>query len=187
MADGTHKPIEQVKTGDKVTATDPDTGRTEAKPVVDLITSEGVKNLVQITVDTDGTKGAKTGVVISTDTHPFWVTNLRTWVPATRLTPGAWLRTAAGTHAQITAIAKWTTAHQHAHNLTVADTNTYYVMADDQAILVHNQNRRPPKLEFPEWNAGDGANDDGNRTPRNNQAQNKSFDGAIKVAEHKIG
>ncbi|MEU0520811.1 RHS repeat-associated core domain-containing protein, partial [Streptosporangium sp. NPDC006007] len=41
MADGTRKPIKQVKTGDKVLATDPDTGHTEAKPVVDLITGEG--------------------------------------------------------------------------------------------------------------------------------------------------
>ncbi|MGW4422943.1 polymorphic toxin-type HINT domain-containing protein [Streptosporangium sp. NPDC004631] len=138
MADGTHKPIEQVKTGDKVLATDPDTGKTKAKPVIALITGEGAKNLVQITVDTDGTKGNKTGAIIATDTHPFWVTNLRTWVPATRLTPGAWLRTSTGTHLQITAITKRTVNNQQVHNLTIADIHTYYVAVGEVDVLVHD-------------------------------------------------
>lgn len=141
MADGTHKPIEQVKTGDKVLATDPETGKTEAKPVIALITGKGVKNLVQITVDTDGTKGTKgtkTSVVIATDTHPFWIPNLRQWVSATRLQAGAWLRTSTGTHVQVTAITKWTTGHQRVHNLTVADLHTYHVGVGDDEILVHN-------------------------------------------------
>lgn len=97
MADGTHKPIEQVKTGDKVTAT---------------------------------------------DTHPFWVTNLREWVPATRLTPGAWLRTSTGTHVQITAITKRTVGHQRVHNLTIADIHSYHVVVGAENILVHNAGPR---------------------------------------------
>ncbi|MGV9774300.1 hypothetical protein [Streptosporangium sp. NPDC003464] len=38
---------------------------------------------------------------------------------------------------QVTAIKKWT-ACQRVHNLTIADLHTYYVLAGDQAILVHN-------------------------------------------------
>ncbi|MGV9774296.1 polymorphic toxin-type HINT domain-containing protein [Streptosporangium sp. NPDC003464] len=80
--------MEDVKVGDEVPATDPETGRTEAKPVVALITGEDDKNLVQITVDTDGKKGGKSGLVIATEIHPFWVTALRKWIDAKDLKPG---------------------------------------------------------------------------------------------------
>ncbi|MEU0522021.1 polymorphic toxin-type HINT domain-containing protein, partial [Streptosporangium sp. NPDC006007] len=63
-----------------------------------------------------------------------------TWVPATRLTPGAWLRTSTGTHLQITAIAKRTVNSQRVHNLTIADTHTYHVGAGVADVLVHNAN-----------------------------------------------
>ncbi|MFF0249975.1 DNRLRE domain-containing protein [Streptosporangium sandarakinum] len=139
MADGTRKPIEEVEVGDEVLATDPETGKTEAKPVIALITGEGDKNLVQITVDTDGRKDDKSGLVIATDKHPFWVPALRKWVDATDLKPGMWLRTSAGTRVQVTAIKKWTT-HQRVHNLTIADIHTYYVLAGKTPVLVHNSN-----------------------------------------------
>ncbi|WP_433367959.1 polymorphic toxin-type HINT domain-containing protein [Streptosporangium sp. CA-115845] len=138
MADGTEKPIEQVKVGDKVIATDPETGTTRAKPIIALITSKGVKNLVQITVDTDGDKGSATGVVIATDEHPFWVSDQRAWVQATKLQPGKWLRTSAGNQLQVVGIAKWTTGYQRVHNLTVADIHTYYVAVGGADTLVHN-------------------------------------------------
>ncbi|GAA3518550.1 RHS repeat-associated protein [Streptosporangium album] len=137
MADGTRKPIEDVKVGDKVLATDPETGKTEAKPVIALITGEDDKNLVQITVDTDGKKGGKSGLVIATEIHPFWVPALHKWVNAKDLKPGMWLRTAAGTHVQVASIKKWS-AYQRVHNLTIADIHTYYVQAGAAPILVHN-------------------------------------------------
>lgn len=132
MADGSRKPIELVKIGDKVVATDPRTGKSEAKAVTALIVGEGVKNLVQITVD------GKPGSLTATENHPFWLPEREEWVEAGKLQPGMWLRTSAGTHVQITAIKKWT-ATQKVHNLTVADIHTYYVVAGDQAILVHNE------------------------------------------------
>ncbi|MEU1734843.1 polymorphic toxin-type HINT domain-containing protein [Streptosporangium sp. NPDC020145] len=137
MADGTRKPIEDVKVGDEVLATDPETGKTEARPVIALITGEDDKNLVQITVDTDGKEGNKTGLVIATEIHPFWVPELHRWVDARDLTPGMSLRTSAGTYVQISAIKKWS-AYQRVHNLTVADLHTYYVVAGAAPILVHN-------------------------------------------------
>ncbi|MEV7908558.1 Hint domain-containing protein, partial [Streptomyces anulatus] len=91
MADGSHKPIEEVKVGDKVLATNPKVGETAAKIVIGLITSKGVKNLVQITVDTDGAKGDMTGMVIATATHPFWLPELREWRTAEELRQGQWL------------------------------------------------------------------------------------------------
>ena len=139
MADGTTKPIEEVKLGDHVLATDPVTGVVEAKPVTTLITGEGTKHLVDITIDTDGPEGDATDTLTATADHPFWVPDLREWLPAERLAPGMWLRTAAGTYVQITAVAKRTAA-QRVHNLTVDDLHTYHVVAGGQAVLVHNSN-----------------------------------------------
>ncbi|MGW0199738.1 hypothetical protein [Nonomuraea sp. NPDC003201] len=48
IADGSSKPIEEVKVGDHVLATDPETGKTRAEPVTAIMTSKGDKNLVQI-------------------------------------------------------------------------------------------------------------------------------------------
>ena len=133
MADGTCKPIEEVAVGDEVLATDPQTGETRAEPVTALMTSKGDKHLVQISIDT----GDAGGTVIATDHHPFWIPELRRWLHASDLAPGMWLRTSAGTHVQIKAIKKWT-AVQQVHNMTVSDLHTYYVLAGDTPVLVHN-------------------------------------------------
>lgn len=44
MADGSRKPIEDVKTGDVVLVTDPVTGKTTTKPVVATIIGQGTKH-----------------------------------------------------------------------------------------------------------------------------------------------
>ncbi|MFE7126576.1 polymorphic toxin-type HINT domain-containing protein [Streptomyces sp. NPDC057617] len=138
MADGTSKPIEKVKAGDKVVATDPETGGTQTETVTAEIKGQGLKHLVKVTIDTDGTAGSKTSQVTATDGHPFWVPELREWIKATDLKPGQWLRTSAGTHVQITAIQRWTTQQSAVHNLTVSDVHTYYVLAGAAPVLVHN-------------------------------------------------
>ena len=51
LADGSTKPIEEIQLGDEVLATDPTTGETGSREVTDLITGEGDKELVKITVD----------------------------------------------------------------------------------------------------------------------------------------
>ncbi|GLW12288.1 hypothetical protein Misp01_74160 [Microtetraspora sp. NBRC 13810] len=137
MADGTSKPIEDVKVGDHVIATDPETGITGPRPVTTLITGDGTKNLVKLTIDIDGTRGTATDVVTATDEHPFWIPALREWLPAGQLQPGMWLQTSAGTHVQLTAVQKWTTT-QRVHNLTVDELHTYHVVAGTTPVLVHN-------------------------------------------------
>ncbi|MGW4422784.1 RHS repeat-associated core domain-containing protein [Streptosporangium sp. NPDC004631] len=139
IADGTHKPIEDVKVGDQVIAADPESGQVTAEPVTHLIVGEGEKHLVRVIISSlDGPAG-KVGDVVATDGHPFWVVNLHRWVTASELLPGMVLRTGAGTYVQITALQKWT-AHQRVHNLTVDGSHTYHVVAGDQAVLVHNTN-----------------------------------------------
>ncbi|MEU4564120.1 polymorphic toxin-type HINT domain-containing protein [Actinoplanes sp. NPDC023936] len=139
LADGTTVAIEQVKVGDRVLATDPIAGVTLGKPVTAVIVGAGQKSLVDVTIDIDGARGDKTATVTATDNHPFWVPALNDWIDAGRLSQHQWLRTSAGTYAQISAISHHT-ASTRVHNLTVADLHTYYVAAGDQPVLVHNEN-----------------------------------------------
>ncbi|MFE4656516.1 polymorphic toxin-type HINT domain-containing protein [Streptomyces hydrogenans] len=137
LADGTSKPIKDLKPGDQVMATDEKTGETTGKNVAATIVGDGEKHLVRITVDTDGDKGTATAPITATDGHPFWVPALSKWIDAKDLKPGQWLRTSAGTHVQVTAVQAWTQT-ANVRNLTVADFHTYYVMAGPAPVLVHN-------------------------------------------------
>ncbi|MFJ6493577.1 hypothetical protein [Streptomyces californicus] len=72
MADGTTKPIEDVRIGDEVLATDPATGETVARMVTAEITGEGLKDLVTLALSVDG----EAVRVTATDGHPFWIPEL---------------------------------------------------------------------------------------------------------------
>ncbi|GAA1555917.1 RHS repeat-associated core domain-containing protein [Streptomyces globosus] len=137
MADGTTQEIGELEVGDQVLATDPETGESGAKEVAATITGEGAKHLVKITVDVDGDAGTATADVTATDGHPFWAPELRTWLDATKLQPGTWLQTGAGTRVQVTAVKRWT-QQARVNNLTVEGIHTYHVVAATASVLVHN-------------------------------------------------
>ncbi|WP_432029959.1 polymorphic toxin-type HINT domain-containing protein [Streptomyces sp. 1222.5] len=136
MADGSQLPIEQVREGDRVLAADPLSGQQRQEPVTALITGQGEKHLVDVTVRT----GQGPAQVTATDEHPFWVDDLDAWAAADQLQPGAWLRTGAGTRVQVDAVRAWTAPDQSVRNLTVGDLHTFYVMAGSTPLLVHNAN-----------------------------------------------
>ncbi|MEW1832448.1 polymorphic toxin-type HINT domain-containing protein [Streptomyces sp. NPDC088196] len=136
LGDGRAKAIEDIRVGEKVLATDPVSGRTQAEPVQATITGQGEKSLVKVTVSAEGS-GA-TSTVTATDGHPFWVSDSHAWRDAGDLRPGMELRTAAGTQAQVTAVKSWTAPDQRVHNLTVAKFHTYYVLAGATPVVVHN-------------------------------------------------
>ncbi|MFD5077616.1 polymorphic toxin-type HINT domain-containing protein [Streptomyces sp. NPDC058371] len=138
MADGSTKKIKDVDIGDKVLATDPETGETKTETVTAEIKGTGLKHLVKVTVDVDGKKGNKTSTVTATEGHPFWVPELGEWIKATDLEQGERLRTTTGNQVQITAIDRWTTLKATVHNLTVSELHTYYVLAGPTPIVVHN-------------------------------------------------
>ncbi|SCL30352.1 intein C-terminal splicing region/RHS repeat-associated core domain-containing protein [Micromonospora nigra] len=154
MADGSTKPIEDVETGDRVVVTNPETGRTEVDTVTATITGDGVKQLVKVSIDTDGDNGDATAEVTATDGHPFWVPELGEWIDATDLQPGQWLQTSAGTFVQITAIERWAVPRAVVHNLTVANTHTYYVLAGNTPVLVHNCTIDPSEVRFTQDSVG---------------------------------
>ncbi|MEU0915693.1 polymorphic toxin-type HINT domain-containing protein, partial [Streptomyces althioticus] len=68
------------------------------------------------------------------------VPELGQWLDATDLQPGQWLQTSAGTFVQITAVERRTSLRTTVHNLTVGDTHTYYALAGNSPLLVHNDN-----------------------------------------------
>ncbi|MFF0386616.1 polymorphic toxin-type HINT domain-containing protein [Streptomyces sp. NPDC004286] len=138
MADGSTKPIEKVKVGDKVVATDPRTGKTSVQTATAKILGKGRKDLVRITLTAHDGSSAKTETTVTaTAGHPFWVPTLREWIDAGHLKPGQWLQTSSGTWVQIGAVEAWT-AQAAVYNLTVTQAHTYYVLAGAAPVLVHN-------------------------------------------------
>ncbi|RPE27898.1 polymorphic toxin-type HINT domain-containing protein [Kitasatospora cineracea] len=136
MGDGTTKPIEQIKTGDSVQATDPRTGESGPHRVEATIYTPDDLDFTELTV-TASDKSQQT-TVTATDHHPFWTQSTTQWTDAGDIRPGDTLRTDTGATAQVTSVRHWT-ALQPAYNLTVADLHTYYVLAGTTPVLTHNE------------------------------------------------
>ncbi|MCF6526612.1 hypothetical protein HOY81_26645 [Streptomyces sp. JJ36] len=139
LADGTTKPIEELEPGDEVLATDPETGETVAKTVTAAIYTKDDKEYVDLTV-TDGT--GESDVLTTTAHHPFWSESEQRWLDAGDLKPGMILRTDDGTPATVHTTRTYT-AHHDTYNLTLHGLHTYYVLAGQTPVLVHNSNCGP--------------------------------------------
>ena len=132
MADGSTKPIDQVEIGDEVAATDSESGTTSGRAVT----------AVHVNVDTDLTDvsiqtAAGIAVLHTTANHLFWDDTERRWVPASELKPGHSLRTDAGQSATVTKVSEFSASKQM-RDLTISDFHTYYVLAGQTPVLVHN-------------------------------------------------
>lgn len=115
-------------------ATDPDTGETGARRVDATIYTPDDREFTDLSVTSaDGATGALT----ATDHHPFWVENDSKWVDAGDLGIGNTLRTPSGRSVDVTGV-KSRTGLDSAYNLTVQDLHTYYVLAGNAPVLVHN-------------------------------------------------
>ncbi|WP_329109367.1 polymorphic toxin-type HINT domain-containing protein [Micromonospora sp. NBC_01699] len=139
MADGTTKPIEEVRVGDEVAATDPETGESGTRTVTKEILGTGDKTLVKISIDTDGAAGDASATITATDAHPIWVANTASWTNAADLKSGDDVLTPDGARVRVIDIATYG-AVATVHNLTVDDIHTYYVVAANTPVLVHNCN-----------------------------------------------
>jgi hypothetical protein len=81
---------------------------------------------------------AVTATLHTTGHHQFWDQTNASWTDAADLQPGqSTLTTPDGTTVQITAVTSHT-GEQLMRDLTVADIHTYYVIAGDTPVLVHN-------------------------------------------------
>lgn len=127
MADGTTKPISQIRPGDQVQAEDPTTGQRGAR----MVTAQWIHTDTVLDLRTSA------GVITTTEDHPFWNQTTHTYQRADALTPGDHLRTPTAT-TQVRGLVPGTTRTATAYNLTVDHLHTYYVLAGNSQVLVHN-------------------------------------------------
>ncbi|MFY1695934.1 LamG-like jellyroll fold domain-containing protein [Solwaraspora sp. WMMA2101] len=143
MADGSTKPIGEVELGDEVLATDPATGRSAARPVR-VLHGHADRELTDVTVtDTDTGESA---VVETTARHPFWNVDTNRWTDAADLRPGDRLRSPDGETSQRVAAVRVWTGLKWMRDLTVGGVHTYYVLAGEAPVLVHNCSRKTTLL-----------------------------------------
>lgn len=128
MADGTRKRIDQVKRGDVVLATDPETGETGPRKVI--ATHPHSDQLL--------TLRTSTGEIVTTEDHKYWNATDREWQESQHLDEGDRLLSADGDMVTVEGL-DWARLHlAPAYDLSVAGVPTYYVGAGVEAVLVHN-------------------------------------------------
>ncbi len=134
MADGSTKPIGEVVKGDLVRAADEVTGEIKVSPVTDVIVGDGLKDLVTLSVDSDG--DGRTEPLTATTEHPLYVQG-RGWVDAGKVRSSDRLVAPDGRTPVVTGAVRHQDVRQ-VRNLTVGGTHTYYVQTDGAPALVHN-------------------------------------------------
>jgi len=138
MADGTHRPIADLRVGDQVMAVDPDTGERHAQPVLEVIVGSGTKHLVDLDLGGDAPDD-----LTATGGHPLWVDGLG-WTSAEDVRPGDALVDGGGLrHVVRNVFDRGWVSDQTVYNLTVGDLHTFLVRADGADLLVHNRSACP--------------------------------------------
>ena len=94
------------------------------------------KDLTDLTVREEDDKFV---TLKTTQHHPFWSESRNEWVDAADLQPAEWLRTASGEPVSVARVHNFR-GHKMMRDLTVSNIHTYYVMAGDSPVLVHNCN-----------------------------------------------
>ncbi|MFF2521811.1 RHS repeat-associated core domain-containing protein [Streptomyces liangshanensis] len=134
LADGDAKPISQVKVGDTVEATDPQTGVNAPEKVQRVIVTTTDEDFTDLTLS-----GPHDEAVTLTTTwhHPFWDVTSHRWINAKDLTTGAKLHNLDGSS---TAVLRVRNYHHHTttYDLSVSRIHSYYVLAGATPVLVHN-------------------------------------------------
>lgn len=135
MADGSSKAIVKVKIGDTVAATDPADGKVASKHVTQLFDNLDT-DMADVTVADDHDTQT---VIRTTQNHPFWDATTSQWTRAANLHLGDHLKSTNTTTTVVVVGVRAVTQTNHRYNLTVADLHTYYVMAGNTPVLVHNE------------------------------------------------
>lgn len=145
MADGTTKPISEIQPGDQVLATNPETGEQTIETVTAIWVHQDT--LVDLLVQQPGriSNGNRLdpanpamATVSTTTGHPFWNQTDQQWQEPTILDASDRLLAFDGTGPSVAGLLSYTQRHDSAYNLTVAGPHTYYVLAGDTPVLVHN-------------------------------------------------
>jgi hypothetical protein len=123
---GRRKPIEDIKVGDKVIATDPETREQVAATVEQVFVHEDT--VVDLVVEGE--------VITTTKNHPFWSVTDQRFERADELSPGEEVLGSDGRIRTVSELRMRTERRELAYNLSVRGIHTYHV--GQSAILVHN-------------------------------------------------
>ncbi|MEV4825751.1 polymorphic toxin-type HINT domain-containing protein [Micromonospora sp. NPDC049274] len=128
MADGTTKPLDEIKAGDEVLASDPQNGE------------QGPRAIENVWVHPDELVDIEIGgaVLTTTEDHPFWNHTDRQWQRADQLDRGDAVLGPDGLVETTGSLRPSSTRTALAYNLTVGGIHTYYVLAGNTPVLVHN-------------------------------------------------
>ncbi|WP_099343683.1 MULTISPECIES: ricin-type beta-trefoil lectin domain protein [unclassified Actinoplanes] len=155
LADGTTKAIDKVRVGDKVKDAEPGKLHAETQMVervivtttdhdfVDLkVSAKRPSKLTRSAVALAASVAALTGTLTTTFHHPFYDRTQAAFVEAKDLQQGDELQTPTG----VATVAAKRTYHTTAvtYDLTIAGLHTYYVLASNTPLLVHNNNGACP-------------------------------------------
>ncbi|WRZ87759.1 polymorphic toxin-type HINT domain-containing protein [Streptomyces sp. NBC_01007] len=134
MKNGHTKQIAKIKPGDHVQAADPKSGKFAGPRRVSALLVHQDDDLVDLKINDES---GSSSTLHTTFSHPFWDDTEKAWVPAGRLVPGHDLSTPTDGHVQLAAITS-VPGEAPMYNLTVDQLHTYYVLAGDMPVLVHN-------------------------------------------------
>jgi Pretoxin HINT domain len=150
LADGKSKPISQLKPGDRVLATNVQTGETQTESVAAILLNRDT-DLYDLKIKT----AHGTAVVHTTSSHLFFDLTRHLWIKAAALPGGSHLRTPAGI--SVTVLGGYAPADTTGWmwDLTVQADHDFYVDVGATAVLVHNCSRPQGVHSFPDlWNPG---------------------------------
>ncbi|MFE0462255.1 Hint domain-containing protein, partial [Kitasatospora sp. NPDC058965] len=132
MADGTTKPISQIKVGDRITNAAPGAG--DQKHTVDVVhVTYTDTDFTALTVTTPA--GPKT--ITTTQNHPFYDITTGQFTKAGQLGVGEQLQTTGDGRLTVAGVRNYTDSFV-TYDLTIDGLHTYYVLAGTAPVLVHN-------------------------------------------------
>ena len=126
MANGTHKAIQDIQIGDKVIASDPETGEQAAKAVEQVFVHDDT--VFDLVIDGE--------IISTTEDHPFWSVTDQKFERADELDSGEEVLGANEQALTIGALKIETHRETLAYNLSVEGIHTYHVGTNE--TLVHN-------------------------------------------------
>ncbi|MFD9890121.1 polymorphic toxin-type HINT domain-containing protein [Amycolatopsis sp. NPDC059027] len=135
MADGSAKPIKDVKVGDKVLNADPDSKVMRQHVVTAVHVTDDDHDLVDLVLD--GAIGAQ--ALTTTEHHPFWEARTHHWIEAGELRAGDRLVAPSQKYVGVLDVQR-RAGRSRTYDLTVDGVHTYYVLAGAVPVLVHNTN-----------------------------------------------
>ncbi|MDT7654975.1 MAG: hypothetical protein QOI36_6382 [Pseudonocardiales bacterium] len=136
MADGTTRPIDLVKPGDRIRNALPGAaeGVRDSPHTVNAVhVTRTDRHYVNVTIRI----GRSQQTIVGTAHHLYWDATSHSWTPADQLRVGDRLQTYAGRTVVIAALHAYS-ARKITYNLSVKGVHTYYVVAGSTPILVHN-------------------------------------------------